>query len=177
MVEAVVPTDPLSPFVRWWCGAMAYLARSSEHAADEGRFILRLDPNHFLGHWLVGMALEQVGDFEAAAREMERAIELSGGTPFTLGFAMVPIGRAGHGERVRGILRELAAAASTRYVPPSAFAFGHVGLGERDEALRFLDEAIDERDPLVMPIKSYSFLDPIRDDPRYRRLLGKMNLL
>ena len=176
-VEAIVPMDPLSPFVRWWCGAMAYLARQTERAMAEGRFIVRLDPNHFLGHWLVGMGLEQVGELEAAARTMERAIELSGGIPFTVGFGMVPIGRAGHHERVRGILKELDEAASSGYVPPSTFAFGHVGLEEWDDALRLLDEAIDERDPIVMPIASYSFLDPIRDDPRFSRLLQKMNLL
>lgn len=176
-VEAVVPMDPLSPFVRWWCGAMAYLARQSERAIDEGRFILRLDPKHFLGHWLVGMGLEQVGELDTAARAMERAIGFSGGIPFTLGFGMVPIGRAGYHERVRGILRELGETASSGYVPPSTFALGHVGLGEWDDALRFLDEAIDERDPIIMPITSYSFLDPIRDDPRYRRLLEKMNLV
>jgi len=39
-----------------------------------------------------------------------------------------------------------------------------------------MDAAIEQRDPLVMPIKSYSFLDPIRDDPRFTILLQKMHL-
>jgi len=175
-VEKVVPVDPLSPFVHWWCGAMAYLARRTEQAIEEGRRILRLEPDHFLGHWLVGMGMEQRGEVDEAARAMERSIELSGGIPFTVGYGMVPIGRAGHRDRVRGIVRELAEAASSRYVPPTTIAFGYVGLGDWDDALQWLDRAIDERDPIVMPIKSYSFLDPIRDDPRFHRLLEKMNL-
>jgi TolB-like protein len=175
-VEQVLPRDPLSPFVHWWCGAMAYLARHTQRGIDEGRFIIRLQPDHFLGHWLVGMCLEQRGELPAAARAMERANELSGGIPFTLGYGMVPIGRAGDHDKVRGILHDLEEAAASRYVPPSTFALGRVGLGEWDEALHWFDKAIDERDPIVMPIKTYSFLDPIRDDPRFHRLLEKMNL-
>jgi TolB-like protein len=52
------------------------------------------------------------------------------------------------------------------------FARAYDGLAE----LHWFDKAIDERDPIVMPIKTYSFLDPIRDDPRFHRLLEKMNL-
>jgi TolB-like protein len=175
-VDKVLPRDPLSPFVHWWCGAMAYLARRTQRAIDEGRCIIHLQPDHFLGHWLVGMGLERRGEMQAAARAMERANELSGGIPFTLGYGMVPMGRAGYHDKVRGILRDLEQAAEARYVPPSCFALGYVGLGEWDEALRWFDTAIEVRDPIAMPIKTYPFLDPIREDPRFLRLLEKMNL-
>ena len=39
-----------------------------------------------------------------------------------------------------------------------------------------MDRAIEARDPMMTPIKSYSFLDPIRNDPRFATLLRKMNL-
>ncbi len=39
-----------------------------------------------------------------------------------------------------------------------------------------MDRAIDERDPMIIPIKSYPFLDPLRSDPRFTALLRKMNL-
>ena len=40
----------------------------------------------------------------------------------------------------------------------------------------FHDLTIDERDPMIVPIKRYPFLDPIRDDPRLTVLLRKMKL-
>ncbi len=32
------------------------------------------------------------------------------------------------------------------------------------------------RDQMITPIKSYSFFDPLRGDPRFHALLRKMNL-
>jgi serine/threonine-protein kinase len=62
------------------------------------------------------------------------------------------------------------------YVPPFSVAMVYIGLGDWDAALEWMDRAIEARDPIIMPIKSFPFLDPIRDDPRFVALLAKMNL-
>jgi hypothetical protein len=48
--------------------------------------------------------------------------------------------------------------------------------GEIDEAFTGMDRAIDERDSIIVPIKTYPFLDPLRTDPRFKALLRKMKL-
>ena len=37
-------------------------------------------------------------------------------------------------------------------------------------------QAVDVRDPLIVPIKTFPFFDPVRSDPRYRAILRRMNL-
>lgn len=66
--------------------------------------------------------------------------------------------------------------AALGYVPPCCFAWIHLGLREIDAAFEWLNRAVDECDQLMMPIKTYGFLDPIRSDPRFSVLLRKMNL-
>jgi len=61
-------------------------------------------------------------------------------------------------------------------VPPTSLAWIHLGLGEIDQFFQWMDRAIDARDHMITPIKSYPFMDRIRDDPRYIDLLRKMNL-
>jgi serine/threonine-protein kinase len=66
--------------------------------------------------------------------------------------------------------------ARIRYVPPSMFAFTYLGLRDVDRAFEWFDRAVDARDQIMMPIKSYVFFDPIRADPRFQALLRKMKL-
>lgn len=107
---------------------------------------------------------------------MAKADELAGGAPFTTGFRAYVCGRAGRKDDALGLLDRLEKTAAAGYVPPSALAMGHIGLGNWDAGLAWLDRAIDARDPIVMPIRTFPFLDPVRGDPRFLKLLRKMRL-
>ncbi len=74
------------------------------------------------------------------------------------------------------MLADLQAAANHGYVLPTSLAFIHLGLGEIDQAYTFFERAIEDRDPIIIPILTYPFLDPLRDDPRFHALLKRMNL-
>jgi serine/threonine-protein kinase len=175
-LEGVLRADPLSLFVRWWLAVMIYLARRPGRMIEEGRHMIALDPNHFLGHWVLGMGLDETGAKVDAVAALEKAHELSGGIPFTLGFLGLVYGRAGRGDDTRRLLERAEKLATASYVPASTFALCHVGLGDWDAAFDWIDRAIETRDPIIMPIKSFPFLDPVRGDARYRALLKKMNL-
>jgi hypothetical protein len=45
-----------------------------------------------------------------------------------------------------------------------------------DNAFAWMERAIDARDPMMMPIKTFPFLDPLGSDPRFQALLEKMKL-
>lgn len=175
-IDGVLQSDPLSLFVRWWAAAMAYLARLPGRTIKEGRRMIGLDSAHFLGYWALGLGLESSGELSEAITTMEKAHKLSGGIPFTLSFLALIYGRAGCRDDAQRLLEQAAQIEAANYVPPSVFVLGHAGLGEWNTVLEKLDKAIEARDPLVMPIKTYPFLDPIRSDPRYHALLKKMNL-
>lgn len=74
------------------------------------------------------------------------------------------------------ILDQRHLASARAYVSPTSFAWVHLGLNEIDATYKWMDKAIDERDPNINPIKTFPFLDSIRMDPRFPGLLRKMNL-
>ena len=178
-VEALkfaVEADPLSLFDRWWMCVMYYLARDNDQALEQARFMIDLDPSYYLGHWMRGMVCLEKGPLEEAVAGFREAAARSGNFPLMLGWLGMGLAKAGKGEEAGALLDKLAEISRAAYVPPSCFALIHLGLGHMDEAFTWLDRAVEGRDPIIVPIKSYPFLDPLRADPRFHALLRKMNL-
>jgi TolB-like protein/tetratricopeptide (TPR) repeat protein len=172
----VLESDPLSLFARWWLACMLVLGRHTERAVEVARGMIDLDPTSFYGHWALGLALNDTDARDESTLAMQRACECSGGALVAVGFFGHCLGRAGRRDEALAALRRLQEAGDRGYVPPFSIALVHIGLGDWDAALEWMDRAIEARDPIIMPIKSFAFLDPIRQDPRFAALLRKMNL-
>lgn len=105
----------------------------------------------------------------------EEADRLSGGDPdrrATLGrvYAM-----AGRRDEALAILRELEHSATRSYVPPTAIARVHVGFGEHERALDWLERAYNLRDGDMYLLKTWPLWDPLREHPRFEELVRRMN--
>jgi hypothetical protein len=73
------------------------------------------------------------------------------------------------------ILDQLAALSKQRYVSAHSFALVYLGLGEKNQALHFLEKAYEDRDGVSSAvIKVHPFLDPLRGDPRFEALVEKI---
>jgi hypothetical protein len=64
--------------------------------------------------------------------------------------------------------------AKRRYVDPTFIAYNHALLGEKDEALLWLEKAYSEKANELVWIKVAPELDSLRSDPRYIALVKKM---
>ena len=73
------------------------------------------------------------------------------------------------------ILRELERRAKTGYVSPTSLARVHLGLGEKEKALSFLERAYEDRDISLVLLKVDWGYDPLRSDSRFQDLLRRMN--
>ncbi len=155
---------------------MFHLNREYDRAIDEAQRCIEMDPTNFPCHAMLGRSLCEQRSFDRGVAALRSAYVLSGHSLARAGFLGLGLAESGQREEARLLLHELHGAATRGYVPPSSFAWIHVGLGETDQAFEWLDKAIEARDPMVVGIKSYAFLDPLRSDPRFAALLGKMNL-
>jgi TolB-like protein len=168
--------DPLSYQVHYWLTIMHSLARDHDRVIDEARLLIRLDPTAHVGPWLLGVGLSRKGLIDEAIAALRTAVDLSGGSAMMLGWFGLILGASGRADEARELLDRLEAMRRAAYVPPSCFAWIYLGLSDVDRAFEWLERAVDARDQLMMPIKSYVFFDPIRSDPRFATLLRTMKL-
>ena len=62
----------------------------------------------------------------------------------------------------------------TKYVPSYWFALVHAGLGEHDQALRYLERAYEERSTVLAYLLIDPRLAPLKDDPRFLALAQRL---
>jgi TolB-like protein/Tfp pilus assembly protein PilF len=175
-LERALELDPLSTATHGYLAVMLLLSRQYGRARDQARLLLELDPASYWGYVVLEGVDREQRSFASAIESQRKAVELSGGSAAMLGWLGLVLGQSGREAEARALLGQLNRKAESAYVPPTAFAWIYLGLGEFDSAFEWLDRAIDARDQLMMPIKTLPLFDPIRSDPRFVALLRKMNL-
>jgi tetratricopeptide (TPR) repeat protein len=175
-LEQALVWDPQSVAIRSQLTVVLAFAHRYDLAIEEARRVLELEPRAYWGHALMGSCLRDQGLFDEAIAAYRTALELSGGASSMMGWLGLCLAVAGNTDEARTMLERLHERAAKSYVPPTSFAWIHLGLREIERVFDWLDRAVEDRDQFIMPIRSYSFFDPIRSDPRFGALLRKMRL-
>ena len=122
------------------------------------------------------MALATKGKYSDAILEIEKAVALTRGAAMPTADLGYVRARLGQRDEARQILRQLSEDAKERYTPALAFAVVHLGLGENDQALNWLEKASEERFNRLAYLRREALWDPLRSDPRFVDLLRRINL-
>jgi TolB-like protein/Flp pilus assembly protein TadD len=177
LVEAgrAVAVDPHSPILRVNLADTHFYARDFAQAILLHRRAIAAD-SAFAPAWLyLGMACDQARQSPAAVAAVTRAWELSGRRTYALGPLGYVEGRAGHVASARRARDRLAALADSGFAVALDVALIEVGLGERAEAMRWLERAEQERAALNELGVDPRF-DPLRAMPAFRALLERLGL-
>jgi hypothetical protein len=86
------------------------------------------------------------------------------------------LGTAGRPTEAGQILDDLAKQAEQKYVAPYFLAGIHVGLGENDRALEYLEKAYEEHSNWLIYLHIDPSMDGLRDEPRFQDLLRRVGL-
>ncbi|MBP7377107.1 MAG: tetratricopeptide repeat protein [Pyrinomonadaceae bacterium] len=167
--------DPLSPIIGTNLGDILLAARRYDEAIVQYQRVLSLDPNFASAFYGLGLTHWQKGMKPEAIAEMRKYIEMSGSTlgKGDLGFFLA---RSGQRDEAVKLLAELKQASSQQYVPRTAVALIHLGLGEKEEALDWLEKEIDDRGSLATYYAVMPELDDLRTEPRFKAMLKRLNL-
>ena len=173
-MKRALELDPLSVIINADLGSVLCTARRYDAAIEQLRKTTEMDPRFYYAHWNLGVALEVKGLVEQAITEYEKAIALDD-DPLSRGLLAHLYAKIGQKEKALQIQERLREVSKQRYVTPYIFAMIHLGLGEKDQAIDFLEKTYDDRDGYNLAfIKVDPFFDPLRGDPRFEALVAKI---
>jgi predicted Zn-dependent protease len=155
---------------------MLHFAGRHEEAAEQARRALELQPGFAIGHLRLGVAYGWLGRYDDAVAQLELGLQASGGHPgFVAALARVQAA-SGRETAARQQLARLLDMTKQRYVPAYTIAAAYAAVGDEDEAFAWLDRAFEEHSLELTFAGVEPEMDVLRDDPRFRTLLRRLNL-
>ena len=174
-IRRALDLDPLSPYVASSYGWVLTQGRRYEDAATHLRQALELDPEDASIHRNLAYAYAFMGRFrqaEATARKAQ-ALGKSDVPSEAVGYGE---GRAGKKQAARSTIGRLVELWGEGKGSPARIAVVYLGLGEREQALQWLEKAYEVHDAWLGYIGVDPIFDPLRGDPRFGRLLDRVGL-
>ena len=169
--------DPLSLIINCVLAGAYYSAGRYDEASREVQRAFDLDPNFSVAYWVRAQIEEARGDLPHALADYEAS---KAGQPSDAVNGMIACAYARAGKRAEAekILNELTNESRHRFVSSYSLAQIQATLGNKDDAVRLLEKAFDER---TIPVggggnggpKIDHRFDSLRDDPRFQKLVAK----
>jgi eukaryotic-like serine/threonine-protein kinase len=159
--------DPLSLIINTAAGRVFFFACLYDQALEQCRRTLETEPNFVQAHFDLGMIHVQKARFDEAIAEFQKAVALSGGRSLMQAALGHAFGRAGRKSDALALLKSL-----------SAFekAMVYAGVLDRDQAIRELKTAYEERSGPLVYLKVEPMFDGLRSDDRFVELIRCMRL-
>lgn len=167
--------DPLSLATNTYLGLVYAFKGDISNATDEYKKALELDPTFLYAHsHLAGIYLWR-GSFEKFYDELSRATPDDNSCHIELVRAM---GEAMQGRRSEALQTVKKWGTSPRgiYVRPTTIAMVYAALGDKDQAMSWLQRAYAERDGMLAYAHYEKVYKNYHSDPRYRELRHKLRL-
>lgn len=167
--------DPMSFFMTRRLGATLYLARQYRQALDQLREAEQMEPeqNISFANWMSAAYVMQNRPAQAVQEDLSA---LHSAKPeMNIGALDRVYRHAGWKAYWRARIDELGPYADDQCMPYT-LAISEVHVGDVGRAFTLLNRAVDQRCYAVIYFKTEPQLDPIRSDPRFAALLGRINL-
>jgi TolB-like protein/Tfp pilus assembly protein PilF len=173
-IEVAIELDPLSSIYREGRGFLRTLTRNYDEAIREYEAIAQSDPSFYKAYTSMARAYIQKGMYAAAIEKLEFGRALAGEVPSILGALGDAWARSGNKAEARRVLAELHRMALERHVHSTSFAVIHLGLGEKDEALTWMERAVDGHELQAIGFKTHPVYDDLRSEPRFKTLMSRL---
>jgi TolB-like protein/Flp pilus assembly protein TadD len=170
LIKEAIKLDPVADHNYALLGDVFHWSGKLTEAESAFRKQLDLNPNGYSIHWALGDVLLDQGDAEMALEEFQRE-RFPHGRRTGIVLAYDALGRKPEAETALAELEKLDSATGAYEI-----AQIYAARGKTDQAFAWLERAYRQRDNSLIDVHLDPLLKNLRDDPRYKAFLRKMNL-
>jgi tetratricopeptide (TPR) repeat protein len=169
--------DPLNLMNNADVGVALIWVEKYVEAIKQLRDVLEMNPNFTPAMWAMGEAYRHQEMYEEAFNWFQKAFTSSGEHSAWLGPLGLAYAETGREEKAREVLGRMKQLYADKYnVSPGVIAAIHDVLEEREQALDWLEEAIEVRDSQIPFYRVYKIFSGMQSDPRFISLIKRIGL-
>ena len=170
-VRRAVQDDPLNAWVGGMHSYLLGIAGMHDESIAEAERSFRLDEDSFFAHWDLMRAHAWGGHYDRALEVAPGLLRDSGRNHWALGLLAWTHAQAGHADQARAVYDEMEGRSRHEFVSRSWLAVAASSARLEEQAIRWSERAVAERDPLVLWARNSPFWSSIRADPRFKEIM------
>ena len=170
--ERAAQLEPFEPFFVARVGGGN--KEDPEKALKQILYAIKLDPNYSFAYIMAGGTYMNKKMYPEAIKEFQKAKELSPEQTWSDVNLSRTFIAAGKPEEAHAILGQLLERSKSCFVPPYHIATVYMQLGDKDQALDWLEKAYAVRDPKTPYIKTTGW-QKFENEPRFQDIMNRMN--
>ena len=174
-IRRALGLDPLSVPLNTELGCTSYYYRQFDSSITENQEALRLDAGNPIAYWGLARALGQKKMYQEALAELKKVDGMGGPTlPIIVAESGYDYAASGKKKEALGIIKQLDNMSKQVFVDPYLIASVYAGMGDKEKALTFLEQALEIRSSFITSMPAEPKFDLLRSDPRFNSLLQRI---
>jgi tetratricopeptide (TPR) repeat protein len=170
-MKTAIEIDPTDPLMQGYLSWLYLWMGNNEEAIIEADKTLQIDPYYVMAYYVKGSAYAELGRYSEAIEIQKKGLAIAPAFNVGLGVAYA---KAGQKESAL----EVASQMEKNLDSWNAWGLAEVyaALEDKDKAIYFLEEAYRMHQDFIPWIRSSNSLKILRDDPRFKDMVSRLNL-
>jgi serine/threonine-protein kinase len=168
--------DPASWSVNTGLGRALYYARRYPEAEAQQIKTLELNAEFAEARFDLGSTCITLGKYKEGIEHLKRGLAAGGTNAGVLAHLVWATAKSGDRTGAAEYFKALEEVAAKRYVSPYIMAIAREALGQREEALKALNQGVEDRAWAMIMLDVDPKFDGLRGDPRFQDVLRRVGL-
>ena len=152
-----------------------YVARDYDEAVRIGKLAIDLDANSYLVYKMTALAFIGLNKIQEAIDMIKNTLNISNRFQWSMYDLIWAYSHIGDHTSMKELVDELQGRADKEYISPFNMSLASAWMGDLDLAIKYLEKAYEEREPMLLLIKTWPNVpDNLKNDPRCQEVISRI---